>query len=67
MDVIFWGTFRTYFREEAFGLWRPDQFVDVGCAFQRGQGQSVGGRAADRSIHFQAEADGLGGGAAGGD
>ncbi len=56
-----------YFREEAFSLRRPDQFVDIGRAFQHGQGQSVGGRAADRLIRFQAEADGLGGGAAGGD
>ncbi len=61
------GLFLTYFREEAFGLRRPDQFVDVGCAFQHGQGQSVGGCATDCSIRFQAEADGLGGGAAGGD
>ncbi len=63
MDVIFWGTFRTYFHEETFGLRRPDQIVDVGHAFQRGQALFIGGRAADRSIHLQADADGLGGGA----
>ncbi len=61
------GLFRTYFREEAFGLWRPDQFVDVGHTFQCGQGLFIGSCAADRSIRHEADADGLGGGAAGGD
>ncbi len=63
MNMIFWGTFRTYFCEEALGLQRPDQFVDVSCTFQCGQGLFVGGRAADRLIRLQADADGLGGGA----
>ncbi len=56
-----------YFHEEAFGLRRPDQFVDVGHTFQRSQGLFVGGRATDRLIRLQADTDGLGGGAAGGD
>ncbi len=45
-----------YFREEAFGLWRPDQLVDVGHAFQRGQALFIGGRDADCSICLQADA-----------
>ncbi len=57
----FWGTFRMYLREQALGFRRPDQIIDIGHAFQCGQALFVGGHAADRSIQFQADADGHGG------
>ncbi len=62
----FVGLFQMYFHEEALGPRRPDQFVDVGRAFQRGQGLFVGSCAADRLIRLQADADGCGGGASAG-